>query len=319
MQKIALIALYGIATLLLSSCHKDNIVPPGRDLSKNPLESRAIDGCEGLIEKNITACGLSRYFYIDLPTGFHPDSVYPLVFAFHGRGNGLTNKACVWSERIGAWKDEFRSIAVYPRAYHDEHWYVGGDMDADPVPDICFVQPIKDQTTSHYLIDMNRIYAMGTSNGGGLCYWLAANVSWLSAIAPIAAYQWNGYDLEGPPTLPVIQTHGTADYTIPYSGGSGPFGLEFPGAFTADSTWAKVNNGCLATQLTNDLIVMGTPITKYSWCPVICGGGFCISKRKTTVHLKLHGIGHTVYDLISPDVKEYMNNQIFYFFKQHPK
>ena len=148
MQKIALIALYGIATLLLSSCHKDNIVPPGRDLSKNPLESRAIDGCEGLIEKNITACGLSRYFYIDLPTGFHPDSVYPLVFAFHGRGNGLTNKACVWSERIGAWKDEFRSIAVYPRAYHDEHWYVGGDMDADPVPDICFVQKIKDQMTS---------------------------------------------------------------------------------------------------------------------------------------------------------------------------
>ena len=94
-----------------------------------------------------------------------------------------------------------------------DSWYVGGDMDADPVPDICFVQKIKDQMTSHYLIDTNRIYAMGTSNGGGLCYWLAANVSWLSAIAPIAAYQWNGYDLEGPPTLPVIQTHGTADYT----------------------------------------------------------------------------------------------------------
>lgn len=321
MQKLILIAFYAIATLCLStSCMKDHFETNSMNLSDDPLESRSAGACDGLIEKNITACGLSRYYYIDLPVEYDPDSTYPLLFAFHGKGSGFKNKACVWSERIGAWIDENRYIAVYPRAYNDSYWYVGSEMDADPVPDLCFVQKIKNQMESHYRIDTNKIYAMGTSNGGGLCYAIAANVSWLAAIAPVAAYQWEGYDLAEPPVLPVFQIHGTVDYTIPYYGGSGPFGLEFSGAFHADSTWAKDNNDCPAPYLINETIITGTPISRYSWCPVICGGGgMCINKRKTVVHLKLEGIGHTVYDLITPEVKEYMNDQIFNFLIHHPK
>lgn len=69
---------------------------------------------------------------------------------------------------------------------------------------------------SHNIIE-EKIYAMGTSNGAGLCYSLVREMDDFAAIATFAAYKWEGYSFASVPKIPLMQIHGqkTAQYLIP--------------------------------------------------------------------------------------------------------
>ncbi|MBL7821935.1 MAG: hypothetical protein JNK69_00890 [Saprospiraceae bacterium] len=321
-MKKLLAYMFSFNLLLFTACNKENISNDIFNQDK-PISAlaTAADNCatDGLIEKTITACGVERKFYIQLPVGFHPDSTYPLVFAFHGKGSGHKNKACAWKERIGEWVDENKFIGVYGRAYLDSFWYVHGAC-LEEIDDICYVENIKTNMESFYHIDASRIYAMGTSNGGGLTLDLSTQVNWLAAITTLAAYPWEVYPLDEVPVLPYFQIHGSLDGTIPYHGGT-LFCLDFVDAYEACQDWAT-HNLCTATGIGTSFLIDTYVINKTSWCsppvtPVL--PVTCKKCKKETLHYELEGIGHTIYDQIAPipGYKERINDDIFKFFKRH--
>ena len=132
------------------------------------------------------------------------------------------------------------------------------------------------QIVSEYCIDMDSIHQTGRSNGGMLSYHLAAHIDRFpspslsfpyrcsffvifeppifnrrfASIGPVAGSPFLGYAQVPDRALSIIDFHGTADQTIPYSlptsEGSGPDGtvISFDGYFYYDkprviSSWAE--------------------------------------------------------------------------------
>ncbi|MGB4839686.1 MAG: hypothetical protein WBP08_11880 [Saprospiraceae bacterium] len=313
-----------LASLLLSffSCSTD--LTKTDDTNYLNTETRAMtdDSCgyAGLIQKVITTCeALNRYYYIQLPDDYNPAQSYPLLLVFHGKGSGTKNKACAWKERIGDWINENKYIAVYGRSYKDLHWYVEGAC-LPVVDEVCYIEKIISEMKTDYNIYENRIYAMGTSNGGGLCYSLISQMDDFAAIATFAAYKWGDYSFTEVPKISLMQVHGTEDGTIPYGGGT-LFCLNFENAYTSCAEWAEHNN-CTVPVSGESTVVAGNEINIATWCskkispldPAICK-----KCKKEVIHYKLNGIGHTIYEQISeyPEYKEYINDQLFSFFKRN--
>lgn len=311
--------LLSLTIFLLASCQKEH-----EELSNAVRTQQLVasgDNCatEGLIEKVFNDCGVIRKYYIQLPVGFNPDSTYPLLMAFHGKGSGVKNKACAWKERIGAWIDENRFIAVYGRAYNDMTWFIDSTC-LENVDEECYVQNIRNQMTTLYKIDTQHIYWMGTSNGGGLCIDLSRKIHWVSAITSIACYPWNELHMEDIPQLPLFQIHGALDGTINYDGVEFNC-LDFVNADSACQQWA-VHNGCLIAPLCSSAIIDGHVLNRSSWCgpkPALFAGCLRCILRKEVLHYRLEGIGHQVYEEIGiiPGYKERLNDDIFNFFKRH--
>lgn len=307
-----------LIVLLVYSCQKNEETITSTNLNQT-LSTRADDcSTDGLIEKTFTDCGLTRKFYIQLPSGFNEDSTYPLLFAFHGRGSGMSNKACAWKDRIGDWIDEHKFIAVYGRAVGDSSWYIE-DACLSYIDELCYINTIKTKMEYFYNINPQRIYAMGSSNGGALCMYAASNVDWLAAITCLAAYPWESYELSEVPSLPLFQIHGSLDGTIPYEGGTLEC-LEFDNCYSRCSLWA-IHNNCLASPVNTSFTISGNTVNKSNWCNPKIGLIPTCKKcaRKEVLHYKLMGIGHTIYSQIAgiPGYKERINDDIFAFFLRH--
>ena len=312
--------LAGLVLLFHSCSDPDYFINNADPIS---TETRTVfdDSCgyTGLIQKKITSCDSLRYYYIQLPESYDSSVSYPLLLVFHGKGSGNKNKACVWKERIGDWIDEKKYIAVYGRSYEDYHWYVE-DACLSAVDEICYVQTILNEMKSTYNIKNDRIYAMGTSNGGGLCYSLVKEMDDFAAIATFAAYKWEDYDISSAPKIPLMQIHGTDDHTIPYDGGI-LFCLNFENAYTSCEAWAE-HNTCLLPVVPSSYATGGYVIQIASWCSkkyVALDNPTCKKCKKEVLHYKLKDIGHTIYDEISaiPGYREYINDELFDFFKRN--
>jgi len=315
--------MYPLAGLILSLCSCSQDFQIASEINQITTENRSImnDSCgtEGLIQMTFGSCGVERKYYIDLPETYDPLQNYPLLLVFHGKGSGGSNKACQWKTRIGDWVDDNKYIAVYGRAYEDKHWYVD-DACLSTVNDVCYVETILDSMKSLYNIDENRIYAMGTSNGAGLCYSLLKTMDDFAAIATFAAYSWEDYNIDSTTKTSLMQVHGTWDGTIPYAGGT-LFCLDFINAFGSCQAWADYV-GCTIPLVGETETIAGKTIDIGRWCskkysplnPAICK-----KCKKEVVHYKLNGIGHTIYGEISviPEYLEYINDQLFAFLKRN--
>ena len=94
-------------------------------------------------------------------------------------------------------------------------------------------------------VDPKRVYATGMSNGGMMCYRLAAELSdRIAAVAPVAGTMAiEKADPKRP--VPLIHFHGTADKLVPFGGpgkGTAQFiSLQIGGCF--DLAWVKID-GC---------------------------------------------------------------------------
>lgn len=124
------------------------------------------------------------------------------------------------------------------------------DAPTNPVTDdVGFIGAVIDRAVAEYNADPARVYVMGTSNGGGMAYRLAAQMApRLAGIAAIAAL-WPAKSLCPPPrqALSLLIVHGTADKIAPYAGGEvGHFLLHGRGsAIGVDETvelWRKLAN-----------------------------------------------------------------------------
>ncbi|MFD3688127.1 alpha/beta hydrolase family esterase [Nocardiopsis sp. NPDC058631] len=227
----------------------------------------------------LTSGGLERSYRLHLPDGYTARHAWPVVLAFHGRGN------------TGAGTEEFSklselpAVVVYPEGVvgtgeGDRQAWQGAPYSAPGVDDVAFTHDLLDEVESGLCVDRRRVYATGKSNGGGFTAVLACAASErITAIAPVAAALYpHGPDCEATRPVPVIEFHGTADATIPYTG-------DADRGLPALEDWSAERarrNGCRPAERTSRT---EPDITVHRWLG--CDGGAQVR------HVAVEGGGHT--------------------------
>ena len=198
----------------------------------------------------IMSSGVRRKYLLYVPPSYDPATPTPLVITIHGFAQWPANQRDVsqWNPLA----DEYGFIVVYPSGTgFPKRWGTHGITDPlnPPREDVTFISDLIDKLESEYNIDPTRIYANGLSNGGGMSYLLACQLSErIAAIGTVAGAHLYPLDACRPTyTVPMIAFHGTADQIVPYNGGrSGPFDTPFPVIPDWVAQYAA-QNGCATT------------------------------------------------------------------------
>ena len=178
---------------------------------------------------SLTHKGLDRYYLIYTPTTITNNDEAPVLFALHGYGSSAeTHKAYTMHEPFA---NTNKAIVVYAQGYKLEtaltssssHWNVGAWTIGSTVDDIDFINTVIDLIDDKAVINKNRIYSSGMSNGGFMSYNLACNLS--SRIAAIVSVTGSFStemlaDCNPEHPTPVMQIHGALDPTVPFDGNS---------------------------------------------------------------------------------------------------
>jgi polyhydroxybutyrate depolymerase len=186
----------------------------------------------------IVSSGEARQYLLYVPKTYDRSKPTPLVISLHPAGGwpALQMEISRWNDLA----DEHGFIVVYPSGTDiPKHW--------DEELDVKFISDLIDKVEAEYNIDLNRIYADGMSNGGGMAFALSCRLAdRIAAIGAVAAAQfvpWNCFGVSRP--VPTVAFHGTADPIALYQGGSSPIS---PGRFQNIRDWtARVarRNQCM--------------------------------------------------------------------------
>ena len=165
--------------------------------------------------------GVNREYVLYVPDSYDGSFSVPVVLNFHGFSGDAYQYMNEADMRILSESENF--ILIYPQGLDldgEPHWNAcpnGGDNKSD-VDDFGFIETLIEEIYSNYNIDLERIYAVGYSNGGMMAYGLANHKSEL--IAAVASVSGAMLDCTGPTShpMPVIHLHGTNDFDLPYNG-----------------------------------------------------------------------------------------------------
>jgi polyhydroxybutyrate depolymerase len=203
----------------------------------------AIDRTNG----KLISSGQEREYLLYVPPGYDPQTPVPLVISIHGFSDwpahhmGMTG----WNDLA----DEEGFLVVYPAGVDfPRRWRASGRSDetGDAMVDVRFISDLIDELEQDYAIDPTRIYVNGMSNGGGMTYLLACELSErIAAVGSVSgAYLYPLEDCLPERPVPLIAFHGMADPIVPFEGGpSRSFELPFPNIFDWITTYAQ-KNGC---------------------------------------------------------------------------
>lgn len=257
-----------------------------------------------------------REYVLHLPPAYDGTQAVPVVLAFHGGGGkkeGVNPTTCLDGEEGGeaclftvADREGFAVVApdgVDARGLRGRSWNSGGGEDGwrcvggaaceEDSDDVAYTDALLDEIRRALLVDEQRIYATGISNGGSMSHRLACDrADVFAAVAPVAganqALGWPGCTPSRP--IPVLHVHGTEDPCWGYDGAIEESLCEdgTTGAFmdvpTSMAGWWE-RNGCTGTLETPlpDVADDGTS-------PFRVDGVGCAAD---TVHLRVDGGGHS--------------------------
>jgi len=176
-----------------------------------------------LIVDSIYTGGLYRNYRLYIPAIFTGASARPLIINMHGyTSNAIQQQFYTNFEPIA---DTANFLMLYPNGTSSggsQFWNAG--ISPLGVNDISFLSNLIDSLKAQYNIDLNRVYSTGMSNGGFMSHTLACELSnRITAIASVTGSIFvSQYGTNCHPTrpVPVMQIHGTADATVPYTGNS---------------------------------------------------------------------------------------------------
>ncbi|MBT8229853.1 MAG: T9SS type A sorting domain-containing protein [Bacteroidia bacterium] len=166
--------------------------------------------------------GIERSYIVYIPESYDQNNPVPLVLNFHGYTSNAFQQMNYGDFRSISDREGF--IIAHPNGTVDlvgnTHFNVG--WGTSQVDDVGFTNALIDQLTLDYLINEERIYSTGMSNGGFISYELACQLSdRIAAIASVTgAMSLPTFENCNPQhPMPVLQIHGTDDGTVPYEGG----------------------------------------------------------------------------------------------------
>lgn len=199
-----------------------------------------------------------RNYLVHVPKKYDPKSPAPIVLALHGAA--MDGSMMVWFTGLNAKSDDAGFIVVYPSGTGVgpiRTWNAGGfsgKMAEGKADDVACIGKLLDDLATAVNVDEKRVYACGMSNGGMMCYRLAAELSdRIAAIAPVAgtiAIE----ESQPKRAVPVIHFHGSKDNIVPFEmkKGNSPSFMKMKGVEESVQTWVKLN-GCDETPTTETI------------------------------------------------------------------
>ena len=194
---------------------------------------------------------LIRSAQVYTPEGFDSSFALPVVLNFHGFG-GMAQDHMTYTD-MASTADEQSFLLVCPQGSLLDgfpHWnnaLPGPDNKSD-ADDLGYLAKLIQALDDEYLIDRERIYACGFSNGGMMAYALACYLNnEIAAVACISGCLGDTSATCAPvhPTA-TLNIHGTQDGDVPYNGSS-----EVIGAQAATAFWADRNNTLASPSVTS--------------------------------------------------------------------
>jgi len=166
--------------------------------------------------RTLTSGGLVREYTVHVPARYQPSRQYPVVLSFHGH-----KRTSKYQEELSGFS-AYDAISVYPQGLtrtDGESAWTGAPYSA-AADDVLFTSDLLNTLQRDLCVDSRRIYATGKSNGGGFVGVLACRMPGrIAAFAPVAgAFYPQGGACHPSRPAPILDFHGTADTTIPYTG-----------------------------------------------------------------------------------------------------
>ncbi len=210
--------------------------------SSNELVSQDLNGKKSLVTKTIyidqiiQGTKTERPVIIQTSANINSDVDYPIVFALHGKGGKNTS----WVNQLKSFTDSGEFVGIYPQGHLDS-WNLG--TEPSKADDVAFINLIIKELENYNNLNMNKIYAIGTSNGSGMVNKLGIHTSHFKAIAPVVSQLMESMPIkDNTKPLSIFQINGAKDSTIPIDGGIA-FGHNFLDALKSAELWA-INFEC---------------------------------------------------------------------------
>ena len=220
--------------LLLISCSKEDTSL--FDKKSNVYSSSSKDTYtgftfyEGQAVYSITHYGLEREYILYIPPSIESRVNLPVIFNFHGY-QGRANQFFNMTDLIDI-ANENGVVLVYPQGAPldggPSHWNAAPFntpnqtfINKSNVNDLQFFLRLLDVINQNDILDLNRVYAIGYSNGGMFSHFLACNTEDVfAAIGDVAGTMLvDAYDNCNPSSpMPVLKIHGTSDNVVSYNG-----------------------------------------------------------------------------------------------------
>ena len=228
------------------------------------------------INKTMIYDGNAREYIVYIPASYDGSTSYPLLFSFHGGGG--TSSDFINTNDMRPIADTAGFIAIYPQAAIDPDDGSFSWLHKAPTThnDIFFIEAIIDSLSTQYMIDNNRVYACGYSEGGIFSYELGCRLnnriaafSSVSGSMLVDAFRDSYYDLGFcSPVHPtaVLLIPGTNDMS-PHSTYSG-FQPYYMSAAEITTYWSNYNNtdiNPIISQLPNINISDGSTVERRVW------------------------------------------------------
>ena len=196
--------------------------------------------------RTLTVGDRERSYLVHVPPKYDHENPTPVILALHGAA--MNGEMMVWFSGLSKKSDEAGFIVVYPSGTGRDPfltWNAGMFNGNRQVNDVEFISRLLDDLATVIHVDPKRTYACGMSNGGMMCYRLAAELSdRIAAIAPVAGTMAMDETKPNRP-VPVIHFHGSNDKIVPFDAplGKVPSFLKLKGVEESVQTWVKLN-GC---------------------------------------------------------------------------
>ena len=212
--------------------------------------------------RTLTVGQQKRTYLVHIPKGYDPKTPTPIVLALHGVA--MNGPMMVLFSGLNQKSDEAGFIVVYPSGTGVGPFLkwnargLKGDTAEGQVDDVEFIDKLLDELAGLVNVDQQRVYAAGISNGGMMCYLLAAELSdRIAAIAPVAG-RIVSEDRNPKRPVSVIHFHGLQDDIVPFETPRDKTPSVFKGKAVVESiqTWVKWN-GCNEKPKTDTLSKAG--------------------------------------------------------------
>lgn len=168
---------------------------------------------------SIQSGGQWRSYRLYVPAGYQPGAPVPLLLNLHGLGSNAFEQ-----ENYGDFRpiaDTAHFLIVHPNGTFNGTQRFWNGFGLTPPNDVAFLSALIDSIGAAYAVDPDRIYSTGMSNGGIMTYELACQLSpRLAAVASVTGTMATTRIAPCSPAhpMPVLEIHGTADNTVPYTG-----------------------------------------------------------------------------------------------------
>lgn len=200
-------------------------------------------------QSTMTVDGWTRSYLLNLPPDFYENDNFPLVIAMHGTGGNALQ--CERDYGLTEIANLTNYVIVYPEGIPRKGplgirtWNAGSccDYAVDrEVDDIQFISSLIDLMIKDFKVNPSRVYVTGMSNGAMMAYRVACELSdKIAAIAPVSGALVTS-SCRPSHAIPILHIHSELDSVVPYLGGEGLGGYQFPSMDSVINIWRILND-----------------------------------------------------------------------------